>query len=65
MAVVVHQISIEKASGCNLISVTEWTKLTSADRVELIMKRKVQFLDEDGEIIATKVALECIKVLAA
>jgi len=64
MAATVYQISIEKAGGHNLFSVAEWGRIPSSERVELIMKRKVQFLNDEGDPIPVKEALASLKAAA-
>ncbi len=61
----VHQISVQIGSGHNLISLDEWSKMPAPERIGLITQRKVQFLDETGDSIPAKTALEDIKARAA
>ena len=60
----VHQISIQKSSGYNLIGVGEWKQMPTSEQVKLICASKVQFLTVDGDSIPARQALEWIKANA-
>lgn len=54
------QVSIQMASGYNLIPVSEWLSMALNERIELVTGGKVQFL-KSGEPMALRDALEAIK----
>ena len=57
MSMKVHQVSIRKASGYNLISIAEWHTIPKADQVALILRKQAQFLSLDGTPISARDAI--------
>ncbi len=47
----VYQIVIKKATGYNLLSREQFAGLSLLERTNLLMERKVQFLNSKGEVI--------------
>jgi len=60
MQVNVHQVAIKKASGFNLMSVKEFMSVAPSERTELILQKKVQFLNETGDVIPLQEAVRSI-----
>lgn len=56
----VHQVSVKKAGGYNLISVQEFLAIPSGERTKLILEKMVQFLDQGGAIIPMLDAIRSI-----
>ncbi|MCS7005087.1 MAG: hypothetical protein NZM38_07150 [Cytophagales bacterium] len=52
MSRTIHQVSVQKTKGgFNLMTVEEFMEIPALERMELAFKKKVTFLDENGEII--------------
>tara|TARA_B100000674_G_C37579289_1_gene795543 strand:- start:235 stop:417 length:183 start_codon:yes stop_codon:yes gene_type:complete len=54
------QVSIQMASGYNLITLPDWFGMSLQERISLVTGGKVQFL-KAGEPMALRDALEAIK----
>lgn len=55
---VLTSVSVQKASGHNLMSLKEFLALEPVERNNLILDRKVDFLDELGNIIPVMEAIQ-------
>ena len=44
-------ISVRQGAGHNLMSPAEFVRLSVSQRIQLVMEQKVDFLDEDGQLI--------------
>ena len=58
--VVVHQVCVRKAAGYNLMSVNEFLALPPTERTNLILQRRIEFLDDKGEPLPTLDAVRSI-----
>jgi hypothetical protein len=57
---IVH-VAIQKAGGYNLVPLEEFLRLPLSERLELLLQRKLRFLNEHGTAIPTKAALRALK----
>ena len=57
---VVTQVTVELAAGHNLLSREEFLSIPIAERLKLIMNKKVQFLDVEGIRIPSRIAVAVI-----
>jgi hypothetical protein len=57
---IVH-VAIQKAGGYNLVPLEEFLRLPLSERLELILRRKLRFLNQNGSAIPTKAALRALK----
>lgn len=60
MGTIAH-VSVRKASGHNLLNFEQFMSLPLKERVDLIMKKKVAFLDDTGGKIPIMEAMKFIK----
>lgn len=58
-------IAVEKAGGYNTINISQWMSIPINERITMIARRKVQFLDDSGDMIHPKTAMQLIKHDAA
>jgi len=47
----VHHISIQKMNGYNLVTVKDFWDIAAPERMRMVLEKKIQFLDEDGNKI--------------
>jgi hypothetical protein len=50
-------VSVQMGAGHNLLSVAQFLLIPLGERVELVMTRRVQFLDEHGQPIPAREAM--------
>jgi hypothetical protein len=62
-APVVAHVSVRMAAGYNVISVAKFLEIPLSERMELILQRKVAFLDETGMALPTVDGLRALKEL--
>ena len=60
MGTIVH-VSVKKAGGHNLLNFEQFMAMPLKERVELIMKKKVAFIDDAGGMIPVMEAMKLIK----
>lgn len=56
----VHQVSVKKPGGYNLLSVDSFLALPSNERTKLILERKIEFLDAQGVVLPLLEAVRSI-----
>jgi len=66
MSKTIYQVSVQKTKGgFNLMSIDEFLSIPALERMELAFKKKVTFLDENGDIIppveGMKILTEMVK----
>jgi hypothetical protein len=53
-----HQVSVRLAGGHNLMSIDAFLALEARERNDLIIERRVEFVDEEGKVMALRDALQ-------
>lgn len=59
------QVSVKEAGGYKLLSVEEFLALPSAERTNLILGRKIEFLGPDGTVLPMLDAVRAINKIRA
>jgi hypothetical protein len=57
---VVHHISVKMGAGYNLLTVPQFMALPINERVQLVLQKKIQFLDDHGTTIPVSDGLNFI-----
>jgi len=61
----IHKISIQVTSGgFNLVTIEEFLKFSPVERTDLILKKRISFLNEKGEVISLTQGLKELVQLA-
>lgn len=58
---VLAHVSVRMAAGYNILPVEKFLEIPLSDRMELILQRKVGFLDERGQVLPTIEGLRALK----
>lgn len=62
-APVLAHVSVRMAAGYNVLTVEKFLEIPLSDRMEMILQRKVSFLDETGKTLPTREGLRALKEL--